>query len=210
MQRENMQGDIKEIWAMLEKTRFTINVAADEALQEGHKCRQDVGDELCAGRMHHLKKHSSGINFKSVGELWERQRGHVSFLRERKCSHVAPPRWSMNFIPKATDSMCTYQFFCSLSLFWQRQLEGIFSWHYSLSKIKRILWKTPCIISDIEMQQLGLIKKIYWYMIKLLQSVMLRDLRTVLARTYLMCVNTAWSCFFINMKVPPLSPGSIK
>lgn len=95
---------------MLKKTWFTVNVTADEAFQEGYKSRQDVVDELCAGRIHYLKKHtamiSSGIYFKSVGELLARHRGHVGFLRERKCSHVALPSWSMNFIPKATDGMC--------------------------------------------------------------------------------------------------------
>lgn len=65
-------------------------------------------DELSAGRKHHLKKPtviiSSGIHFRSVGDLLSRHRGCVGFL-QKKCFHFAQPTWNMNFIYKATDSM---------------------------------------------------------------------------------------------------------
>lgn len=111
--RSRQSKDAKEKYARTHKRNLSysqVNVAADEALQEGCKSRQDLVNELCAGRIHHLKKGivtiSSGIHFRSVGELLARQRGHVGFMQRRRCFHVAQASWSMNFIHKATDSMC--------------------------------------------------------------------------------------------------------
>lgn len=144
MQRKNMQGQIREIWVMLEWTWFTANVAADETLQEGCKSRENVVDELCAGRIHHLKKPivtiASGTHFRSVGDLLVRRRGRVGFLQRRKCFHFAQPTWSMNFIHKAADSMCKCWFFCSLSLFWEKQ--KTFFLTLVFVKNNKVLWKT--------------------------------------------------------------------